>query len=121
MDAGGEGSWWQWLGGLAFTAVSGLFLFTHRRIGEVRTELRSDQLDEVTALRTELKRMEQSMEAQFAQGRQDRAEMWHTIQTNQAEQVKQHAQNLERLRQIPTRDEMMQMLQQFLFRTNTQH
>lgn len=107
---GGNPGWWE-AATLAFLALSGLFGFTHKRIGSVRTELHDDQVDEIQGLRREIGRMETMFEARFQEGRVDRGEMWRTIEELQQRQAEQHAQNLEKLNKIPTRDEMMQMLQ----------
>lgn len=119
MDGGDGVTFWEWVGGLVFVAVSGLFGFTHKRIGEVQTSLKEDQVEEISNLRKELARMETMVEQRFKEGKQDRDAMWATIQSNQASQEKQHAQNLERLNKIPTRDEMMALLQQFAARRTT--
>lgn len=116
MDGGEGATFWEWVGGLLFVAVSGLFGFTHKRIGEVQTSLKEDQVEEISNLRKELARMEILVEQRFKESKDDRAEMWRIIAANQATQEKQHAQNLERLNKIPTRDEMMTLLQQFVRR-----
>lgn len=119
MDGGDGVTFWEWVGGLVFVAVTGLFGFTHKRIGEVQTSLKEDQVEEITSLRNELARMETMVEQRFKESKDDRAEMWRIIVANQAAQEKQHAQNLERLNKIPTRDEMMALLQQFAARRTT--
>jgi hypothetical protein len=118
MDVDPGASWWQWAGGLAFAVLSGLFAFTHKRIGEVETELKDDHVQEITNLKNELTRMERMFNQRFEEGQRDRNEMWRTIRDNQTAQEAQHAQNLERLNKIPTREEMMQLLQQFMGRTS---
>ena len=117
-DPSGSPSWWEWLMGLAFGAAGGMFLFTHKRIGEVQTELKGDQVQEITALRGEIARMERTFNDRFQEGREDRGDMWRTIEELQKTGAEQHNQNLERLSKIPTRDEMMQMLQQFARRNS---
>lgn len=109
-------SWWETAAVLAFGAVSGLFAFTHKRIGDVQTEVKADQVAEILALREELTRMDREFTARFIEGREDRAAQWKAIQGIERRGNEMHAQNLERLSQLPTRDEMMRMLQQFMQR-----
>ena len=113
LDAPGGTNWWEWLGGLVFLAISGLFHFTFKRIGEVQDDMKEDQVEEISALRSEIARMETTFKDRFREGAEDRTEMWRSIQALEKRGNEQHAQNLERLGQIPTRDEMMRMLQQF--------
>lgn len=109
-------SWWETAAVLAFGAVSGLFAFTHKRIGDVQTEAKADQVAEILALKQELDRFDRVFTARFNESRDDRAEQWKAIQSIERRSTEMHAQNLEKLAQIPTRDEMMRMLQQFMQR-----
>ena len=117
---GGNSGWWE-AATLAFLTISGLFGFTHKRIGTVRAELHEDQADETKRLRLELGRMEKMFEDRFQEGRIDRGEMWRTIEELQRRQAEQHAQTLEALNKIPTRDEMMQLLLQSLRGPNARY
>lgn len=110
-DGGGGSGWWEAAATFVFLAITGLFGFTHSRIGSVRSELHDDQVVDIEGLRREIGRMEKTFEDRFQEGRVDRSEMWRTIEELQQRQAEQHAQNLEKLNKIPTRDEMMQMLQ----------
>lgn len=109
----GSAGWWELLT-IAFAAISGLFGYTMKRISDVATELKTDQVDEVHNLRSEISKMERTINDRLQEGRDDRNAMWATIREMQMQAASQHAQNLERIGKLPTRDEMMTMIERLM-------
>lgn len=109
----GSAGWWELLT-IAFAAISGLFGYTMKRISDVATELKTDQVDEVHNLRSEISKMERTINDRLQEGRDDRNAMWATIREMQMQAASQHAQNLERIGKLPTRDEMMSMIERLM-------
>lgn len=113
-----SGASWSWeLFSAGVAVLMGAFGYTMKRISDVETELKADQGEEVRTLRSELGKMEKSINDRFQEGRDDRNEMWRTIRQMQEQAATQHSQNLERIGRLPTRDEMMQMLERLAGRS----
>lgn len=107
--------------GVAIFAITGAFGYVFSLINDAKAELKEDQVEEIQSLRSEINRMELMFKDKFREGAEDRSEMWRSIQAMERRGTEQHAANLERLAQIPTRDEMLRMLQQFTAVRPTQH
>lgn len=117
VDIGGFSGWWEVLAGLVFSTLAGAFGYTQKRISDLETELRADQVAEVNAVRAELLKVETSLNARLLEERTDRGEMWRTIREMQTQNAGQHSENLEKISKLPTRDEMLRMMEQLTARS----